>query len=168
MSVRSIIGGDLTLNNLDVTTINDVAYPPASAAGTIIQIGNSQFSIVSGLAGNQISTFTLPAGVWTINISVGFFWNTFTQITSQAISLQSAPTFGAGESVFFGALDELFYTIGTNASNGFSKVWSYTTTLTTPQPFYLMYQTTFTGSGSITSSTAGSPLGYSMKAVQIA
>lgn len=35
MSVRSIIGGDLTLSNLNVTTINDVAYPPVSSAGTL-------------------------------------------------------------------------------------------------------------------------------------
>ena len=44
MSVRSIIGGDLTLSNLNVTTINDVAYPPVSGAGTLADVllaGNS-------------------------------------------------------------------------------------------------------------------------------
>ena len=38
MSVRSIVGGDLTLDNLNVTTINDVAYPPVSGAGTLLDV----------------------------------------------------------------------------------------------------------------------------------
>lgn len=38
MSVRSIVGRDLTLSNLNVTTINDVAYPPVSAAGTLSDV----------------------------------------------------------------------------------------------------------------------------------
>jgi hypothetical protein len=38
MSVRSIIGGELTLGNLNVTTINDFAYPPVSSAGTLAAV----------------------------------------------------------------------------------------------------------------------------------
>jgi hypothetical protein len=44
MSVRSIVGGELTLGNLNVTTINDFAYPPVSTAGTLAAVlatGNS-------------------------------------------------------------------------------------------------------------------------------
>lgn len=44
MSVRSITGGDLLLDNLDVTTINGSAYPPVSAAGDLASVlltGNS-------------------------------------------------------------------------------------------------------------------------------
>ena len=44
MSVRSIVGGDLLLDNLDVTTINGSAYPPVSSVGTlsgVLLTGNS-------------------------------------------------------------------------------------------------------------------------------
>ena len=217
MSVRSITGGNLTLNNLDVTTINGlppggggsetlaqtlalgnsagttdinmnfqdiltvnninlvtingVAYPPPSPAGTVVTVTNGLQAIVPSFAGNQLSTFTLPAGVWTINMCINFGWTTDpTVITQQAVSLQSAPTFGAGESIFYSDDDPLTYNIGTGGDTVGVSNWtgSYTCALLAPQPFYLMYQAQFTGSGNFKASTALNPLGYSMKAVCLA
>jgi len=65
MSVRSIIGGDLTLDNLNVATINSSVYPPVVPTNTLTQVltaGNS--------AGNLSITGVNNLAVTTINSAV--------------------------------------------------------------------------------------------------
>jgi hypothetical protein len=71
MSVRSIIGGDLTLGNLNVTTINDLPYSGGGGGGTVINgsgtVGSFTLTITTVAA--FVDTITLPIGVWSVQMA---------------------------------------------------------------------------------------------------
>jgi hypothetical protein len=96
MSVRSIIGGDLTLANLNVTTINDLAYPPASGAGTVVLSSGTAAVNMPNNVVTTLDTITLTAGVWHIMTAssvscAGTTITTFkTSFSSATISYMSA------------------------------------------------------------------------------
>lgn len=71
MSVRSVFDGNLTLNNLNVTTINGL--PPS---GNVVQVVdviapplNTTVPVISGVTAN-VGSITLGAGTWRIDLAL--------------------------------------------------------------------------------------------------
>jgi hypothetical protein len=70
MSVRSIVGGDLTLGNLNVTTINDLPYSGGGGGTVINGSGNvGSFTLTQTAASATVDTITLPIGVWSVQMA---------------------------------------------------------------------------------------------------
>ena len=166
MSVRSFFGGDLTLDNLNVTTINDLAYPIPSAAGTVVSANNAAINLTTGTP-VSVTSVTVTAGTWTINILLPLSFPSGTTFLFEQLLIQNQNTFPA-TTVYWTVNDNRDTLLTSGGSNNWVRSWAFTYNFPATQTLYMWYQANFSGASSIPVIVATPAGQYTLKATQIA